>query len=112
MIGAYVRWSEIIEEFTFVVIHAKVTVEDCISREPSHLPEPIEEDPRMEQDYELDPEPRFNLEEIARREAALENRSKTILHRDDEKELRRSSRTTKPTKRMEQSCLQEQMFGS
>ena len=38
MKGVYVRWSEIIEEFTFAVIHAKVVVEDCISREPRHLP--------------------------------------------------------------------------
>ena len=52
MKGVYVRWSEIIEEFTFVVIHAKVTVEDCISREPRHLPEPTEDDQRLEQDYE------------------------------------------------------------
>ena len=40
MKGVYVRWSEIIEEFTFAVIHAKVVVEDCISREPQHLLEP------------------------------------------------------------------------
>ena len=52
MKGVYVRWSEIIEEFTFVVIHAKVTVEDCISREPSPLPEPTEEDQQLEHDYE------------------------------------------------------------
>ena len=101
MKGVYVRWSELIEEFTCGVIHAKVTVEHCISREPSHLPEPTEEDQRLEQDYESDPEPRFDLEEIARREAALENRSKTMWHLDDEKELWRSSRTTKPTQRME-----------
>ena len=34
MKGVYVCWSEIIDEFTFAVIHAKVVVEDCISREP------------------------------------------------------------------------------
>ena len=34
MKGVYVPWSEIIKEFTFTVIHAKVMVEDCISREP------------------------------------------------------------------------------
>ena len=38
MKGVFVRWSEIIEEFSFAVIHSKVVVEDCISREPSHLP--------------------------------------------------------------------------
>ena len=41
MKGVYVRWSEIIEEFTFVVIHAKMVMEDCISREPRHIPEPL-----------------------------------------------------------------------
>ena len=45
----------------------------------------------------------FDLEEIARREAALGNRSKTMWRLDDEKELQRSSITTKPTQRMEQS---------
>ena len=30
MKGVYVPWSEIIKEFTFTVIHAKVVVEDCI----------------------------------------------------------------------------------
>ena len=44
MKGVYVRWSEIIDEFTFMVIHSKVTVKDCISREPRHLPEPTEQD--------------------------------------------------------------------
>ena len=59
----------------------------------------------------MDPEPRFDLEEIARREAALENRLETMWHLDDEKELWRSSNTTKPTKRMEQSCLQMNVPG-
>ena len=31
MKGVYVRWAEIIEDFTFAVIHAKVVVENCIS---------------------------------------------------------------------------------
>ena len=60
-------------------------MEDCISREPSHLPEPTEEDQQLEQDYESDPEPRFDLEEIVKREAALVNRSKTMWHLDDDK---------------------------
>ena len=34
MKSVYVGWSEIIEEFTFAVIHAKVVVKDCISQEP------------------------------------------------------------------------------
>ena len=33
MKGVYLRWLEIIKEFMFAVIHAKVVVEDCISRE-------------------------------------------------------------------------------
>ena len=44
MKGVYMCCLEIIEEFKFMVIHAKVVVEDCISREPQHLPEPTEED--------------------------------------------------------------------
>ena len=93
-----------------MVIHTKVTVEDCISREPRHLPEPTEDDIRLEQDYESDPEPMFDLEEIARKEAALDHRTKTMWYLDDEKELHRSSRTTKPTQSIEQSCLQKQML--
>ena len=34
MKGVYVRWPEIIEEFTSAVIHTKVIVKDCISQEP------------------------------------------------------------------------------
>ena len=51
MKGVFMCWSEIIEEFTFAVIHAKVVVEDCISREPRHLLEPMEEDHLLERDY-------------------------------------------------------------
>ena len=57
MKGVYVRWSDIIEEFTFTVIHAKVVVEDCISRELHHLPKPTREDYQLEREYESDPEP-------------------------------------------------------
>ena len=53
--GVYVHWAYIIEEFSFVVIHAKVTVEDCISREPGHLPELTSEDLELEHDYKPDP---------------------------------------------------------
>ena len=96
----YVCWSEIIERFTFVVIHAKVTVEDCISREPRHLPEPTKEDYLLERDYELDPEPGQDLEKLAKAEASLEQREETLWQVD--KDLRRSSRVAKPTHRMEQ----------
>ena len=44
MKGVYVPWSEIIEEFTFAVIHAKVVVDDCKYWEPRHLPDPTMED--------------------------------------------------------------------
>ena len=70
----YVHWSEIIEEFTFAVIHAKVTIEDYISREPRHLPEPTKEDYLLERDYESDPEPGQDLEKLAKAEASLEQR--------------------------------------
>ena len=30
MKGVYMCWSEIIEEFTFAVIHTNVVIEDCI----------------------------------------------------------------------------------
>ena len=110
MKGIYIRWSEIIKEFTFAVIHAKVVVEDCISREPHHLPEPTIEDIRLKQEYESDPEPMYDLEEIVKKEAALNQRTKTMWHLDEDKELCRSSRTAKPTQRMEQSGLREQML--
>ena len=51
MQGIYVHWAEIIEEITFVVIHAKVIV-DCISRALGHL---TLEDLELEHDYEPDP---------------------------------------------------------
>ena len=50
MKGIYMRLLEIIEEFMFTVIHAKVMVEDCISREQQHLPEPTEEDHQLQRD--------------------------------------------------------------
>ena len=108
MKGVYVRWSEIIEEFTFAVIQAKVTVEDCISREPRHLPEPTKEDYLLERDYESDPEPGQDLEKLAKAEASLEQREETLWQ--VEEELRRSSRVAKPTHKMEQYRAQQQLF--
>ena len=67
MKGVYVCWLEIIEEFTFAII----LVEDCISIEPQHLPEPMEEDHQLERDYESDPEPAHDLENLAKKEASL-----------------------------------------
>ena len=107
MKGMYVRWLEIIEEFTFAVIHGKVIVEDCISREPRHLLEPTMEDRLLKRDYESDPEPAQDLETLAKAEAALAQREETLWQIE---ELRRSSRVVKPTKWMEQYCLQQRLF--
>ena len=57
MHSVYICWAEIIEEFTFVMIHAKVTVEDCISRSLGHLQEPTPKNLEVEWDYEPDPPP-------------------------------------------------------
>ena len=108
MKGVYVHWSEIIEEFTFAVIHVKVIVEDCISREPRHLPDPKREDHLLERDYESDPEPAQDLEKLAKAEATLAQREETLWQMEEE--LRRSRRVVKPTKRMEQYRLQQQLF--
>ena len=102
------RWSEIIEEFTFAVIHAKVVVEDCISQEPRHLPELTREDCLLERDYESDPEPSHDLEKLAKAEAKLVQREETLWQMEEE--LRRSRRISKPTKRMEQYRLQQKLF--
>ena len=45
--------------------HAKVIVEDCVSRCPSHLPEPTQEELDMEKDWEPDPPPHLDLEKLA-----------------------------------------------
>ena len=90
-----------------MVIHAKVVVEDCISREPRHLPEPMEEDHLLERDYKLDPEPAHNLENLAKTEAVPVWREETLWQIE---ELRRSSRVVKPMKRMEQYHLQQCLF--
>ena len=84
MKGVYFHWSEIIEGFPFAVIHAKVTVEDCISREPRHLPEPTKEDYLLERDYESDPEPSHDLEKLARAEAKLAQRKETLWQMEEE----------------------------
>ena len=108
MKGVFVRWSEIIEEFSFVVIHAKVTVEDCISREPRHLPEPMKEDHLLEREYESDPEPAQDLEKLAQAEAKLAQREETLWELQEE--LRRTTRVAKPSQRLEQYQLQKELF--
>ena len=108
MKGVYLLWSEIIEEITFAVIHAKVIVEDCIAREPRHLQEPTKEDHLLERDYESDPEPGQDQEKLAKAEATLAQREETLWQ--IEEELRRSRRVAKPTQKMEQYCAQQQLF--
>ena len=53
-------------------------IEDCISREPRHLPEPTKEDLLLERDYESDPEPSQDLEKLAKAEATLAEREETL----------------------------------
>ena len=43
-------------------------VEDCISREPRHLLEPMKEDQLLKRDYESDLEPAQDLETLAKAE--------------------------------------------
>ena len=59
--------DSIIEVFTFTVLHTKVMVEDCISQEPWHLPDPTTEDYQLEREYESDPEPTYDLKNIAKK---------------------------------------------
>ena len=92
MKGVYVRWLEIIEEFMFVVIYAKV---------------PTRKDYQLEREYESDPEPTYNLENLAKKEASLAQRAETMWQLEDGTELCRSSRVVKPTQRMEQYCQQQ-----
>ena len=44
----HARWAELIGSYSFTITHARVTVEDCVSRCPSHLPEPTQEELDME----------------------------------------------------------------
>ena len=82
-------------------------MEDCISQEPQHLLGPTIEDIRLEQEYESDPEPMFNLENIAKGEAFLAQRTETMGQPDEDKELHRTTTTTKPIQRMEHLQLQK-----
>ena len=55
--GVHARWAKLIGSYSFTISHAKVIVEDCVSRCPSHLPEPTQEELDMEKDWEADPPP-------------------------------------------------------
>ena len=46
-------------------------VEDCVSRCPSHLPEPTEEELTLEKDWEADPPPHLYLEKLAKESTKL-----------------------------------------
>ena len=53
-------------------------MEDCVSRCPSHLPEPTQEELDMENDWEADPQPHLNLEKLASELAQLSVRPERI----------------------------------
>ena len=53
-------------------------MEDCVSRCPSHLPEPTQEELDMEKDWEADPPPHLNLEKLAIESAQLPARPEQI----------------------------------
>ena len=76
--GVHARWAELIGSYSFTITHACVTVEDCVSRCPSHLPEPTQEELDMEKDWEDDPPPHLDLEKLANKAAQLQVRPERI----------------------------------
>ena len=70
--GVHARWAELIGSYSFTITHARVIVEDCVSRCPSHLPEPTQEELDMEKDWEADPPPHLDLEKLANKAAQLQ----------------------------------------
>ena len=48
--GVHARWAELIGSYSFTITHARVIVEDCVSRCPAHLPEPTQKELDMEKD--------------------------------------------------------------
>ena len=69
--GVHARWAKLIGSYSFTISHARVVVEDCVSRCPSHLPEPTQEELDMEKDWEADPPPHLDLEKLAIESAQL-----------------------------------------
>ena len=69
--GVHARWPELIGSYSFTISHARVVVEDCVSRCPSHLPEPTQEELDMEKDWEADPLPHLDLKKLAIESAQL-----------------------------------------
>ena len=55
----------------------------------------------------MDPKPAHDLENLAKMEAVLAQQEEMLWQIE---ELQRSSRVVKPTKRMKQYCLQQQLF--
>ena len=76
--GFHARWAELIGSYSFTISHAQVVVEDCVSRCPSHLPEPTQEELDMEKDWEADPPPHLDLEKLAIESAQLPVRPERI----------------------------------
>ena len=83
-IGVHARWAELIGSYSFTITHACMIVEDCVSRCPSHLPEPTQEELDMEKDWEADPPPHLNLKKLAIKAAQLQVRPEQIcpIHED------------------------------
>ena len=82
--GVHARWAELIGSYSFSITHAKVIVEDCVSRCPSHLPEPTQAELDMEKDWEPDPPPHLNLKILAAKSAKLQVRPERICHLEEE----------------------------
>ena len=76
--GVHARWAELIGSYSFTITHARVIVEDCVSRCPAHLPEPTQKDLEMEKDWEEDPPPHLDLEKLASQAAQLQSRPERI----------------------------------
>ena len=87
--GVHARWAETIGSYSFTITHARVVVEDCVSRCPSHLPEPTQEELDMEKDWEEDPPPHLDLEKLAKQSAQLSTRPERICQvQEDEVQAR------------------------
>ena len=76
--GVHARWAELIGSYSFTITHARVVMEDCMSRCPAHLPEPTQKDLDMEKDWEEDPPPHLDLEKLASQSAQLQSRPERI----------------------------------
>ena len=59
-------------------------VEDCVSRCPSNLPEPTQEELDIEKDWEPDPPPHLDLKILAAKSAKLQVRPERICHLEGE----------------------------